>query len=168
MLSLRPVAAHPDTRSLPDLLPGGFASARLPRLPCDRAKLHADVIDAQVVDPIRSIHLPESWDPIVRQMIDMQREEADPEAERKEIRGMLRMIRKTLKEKLALLERVPESAINRAVHTLLDLHETRENTTLEERKDLVHVMLQDVGVDVAGKQILWSKSVRITSRSSPS
>ena len=109
-------------------------------------------------------------------MIDTQLEKADPEAERKEIRGMLRMVREnfehglsegeeyqywqkvsSLKEKLALLERVPESAINRAVNTLLDLRETWENTTQEERKDLVHVMLQEVGVDVAGKRILWVK-----------
>jgi site-specific DNA recombinase len=138
--------------------------------------VHAEVIDTQVADLIRSIHLPENWDPIVRQMIDTQREKADPEAERKEIRGMLRMVREnfehglyegeeyqywqkvsSLKEKLALLDRVPESAINRAVHTLLDLSETWKNTTLEERKDLLHVMLQEVGVDVAGKQILWIK-----------
>jgi len=138
--------------------------------------VHAEVIDTQVADLIRSIHLPENWEPIVRQMIDTQREKADPEAERKEIRGMLRMIREnfehglyegeeyqywqkvsSLKEKLALLDRVPESAINRALHTLLDLRETWENTTLVERKDLVHVMLQEVGVDVATKQILWIK-----------
>jgi len=62
-----------------------------------------------------------------------------------------------LKEKLALLERTPEPAINRAAKTLLDLRETWENTTLEERKDLVHVMLQEVGVDVAARRILWVK-----------
>ena len=63
-----------------------------------------------------------------------------------------------LKEKLALLERIPESAINRAARTLLDLRETWENTTKEERKDLVHVMIQEVGVDVAAKQVLWVKT----------
>ena len=64
----------------------------------------------------------------------------------------------TLKEKLALLDRVPDSAINRAAHTLLDLSETWENTTQEERKDLVHVMIQEVGVDVAAKRVLWVKA----------
>ena len=54
-----------------------------------------------------------------------------------------------LKEKLALLERIPEPAINRAARTLLDLRETWESTTKEERKDLVHIMIQEVGVDVA-------------------
>lgn len=144
--------------------------------PVDGQSVRAEQIDSQVADLIRSIHLPENWDPIVRQMIDAQREKADPETERKEIRAQLRMIREnfehglyegeeyqywqkvsSLKEKLVLLERIPESAINRAVHTLLDLRETWENTTLEERKDLVHVMLQQVGVDVAAKRILWVK-----------
>jgi site-specific DNA recombinase len=138
--------------------------------------VRAELIDSQAADLIRSIHLPENWDPIVRQMIDNQREKVDPEAERKEIRGMLRMIRENfehglyedeeyqywqkvsaLKEKLTLLERVPEGAINRAAHTLLDLRETWENATLEERKDLVHVMIQEVGCDVAAKRILWVK-----------
>jgi hypothetical protein len=64
----------------------------------------------------------------------------------------------TLKEKLALLERVPEPAINRAAQTLLDLRETWENTTQEERRDLVHVMIHEVGVDMAAKRILWVKA----------
>lgn len=62
-----------------------------------------------------------------------------------------------LKEKLALLERTPEPAINRAAKTLLDLRATWENTTQEERKDLVHVMIQEVGVDMAAKCMLWVK-----------
>jgi hypothetical protein len=83
----------------------------------------------------------------VRQTLDDQRERANPEAERKDIRGMLRLIRENferglyegeeyrywqkvsaLKEKLTVLERVPESAINRAARTLLDLRETWEST----------------------------------------
>jgi hypothetical protein len=138
--------------------------------------VHAEVIDTQVADLIRSIRLPENWEPIVRQMIEAQREKTDPEAERKDIRNTLRLIREnyehgvyegeeyqywqkisSLKEKLALLERIPESAINRAARTLLDLRETWENTTLEERKDLVHVMIQEVGCDVAAKRVLWVK-----------
>ena len=62
------------------------------------------------------------------------------------------------KEKLELLNRIPEAAIGRAARTLLDLRETWENTTKEERKDLVHVMLQEVGVDVLAKRVLWVKA----------
>jgi hypothetical protein len=61
-------------------------------------------------------------------------------------------------ESSRLLVHLPESAINRAVRTLLDLRETWESTTKEEHKDLVHVMLQDVGVDVVAKRILWMKA----------
>jgi hypothetical protein len=55
------------------------------------------------------------------------------------------------------LERVPEPAINRAAQTLLDLRETWENTTQEERRDLVRVMIQEVGVDMSAKGIVWLK-----------
>ena len=138
--------------------------------------VHAETIDAQVADLIRSIHLPDNWDPIIRQMIEAQQSTADPEVERKEIRNSLRLMRENyerglyegeeyqywqkvtaLKEKLALLERVPEAAIKRAAHTLLDLRETWENSSQEERRDLVHIMIQQVGCDVAAKQILWIK-----------
>jgi len=64
----------------------------------------------------------------------------------------------TLKEKMALLERTPEPAINQAAKTLLDLSETRESTTQEERVDLVHVMIQEVGVDMAAKCMLWIRA----------
>jgi hypothetical protein len=139
--------------------------------------VRAETIDAQVAELIRSIHLPENWEPIVRLMLNEQRDQVDPEAERKEIRSMLRLMREnferglyegeeyqywqkvsTMKEKLSLLERVPEPAINRAAQTLLDLRETWENTTQEERKDLVHVMIQEVGIDMADKCILWVKA----------
>jgi len=139
--------------------------------------MRADLIDDQVAELIRSIHLPDNWEPIVRQMLDNQRERADPEAERKEIRGMLRLMRDNferglyegeeyqywqkvsgLKEKLALLERVPEPALNRAARTLLDLRKTWESTTKEERKDLVHIMIQEFGVDVEIKRVLWVKA----------
>jgi hypothetical protein len=58
----------------------------------------------------------------------------------------------TLKERLNLLEHIPESAVNRVARTLLDLLETWQNGTKEERKDLVHIMLKEVGVDVESKQ----------------
>jgi hypothetical protein len=103
-------------------------------------------------------------------MLDEQHGRADPETERKETRGMLRLMRDNferglyegeeyqywqkvsgLKDKLALLDRVPEVAINRAACTLLDLRETWENSTQEERRDLVYIMIQEVGVDVTVK-----------------
>jgi hypothetical protein len=63
-----------------------------------------------------------------------------------------------LKEKLALLERVPEPALIRAARTLLDLRLTSESTIKEERKDLDHIMIQEIGVDVEIKRVLWVKA----------
>ena len=57
-----------------------------------------------------------------------------------------------LKEKLGLLNRVPETAINKAAQTLLDLRKT-----WEERKQLVHLMIQEVGCDVESKCLKWVK-----------
>jgi hypothetical protein len=99
------------------------------------------------------MHLPENWEPIVQQMLDNQRERADPKAECKEIRSMLRLMRdnferglydgeeyqywqkvNALKEKLELLNRIPEAAIDRAARALLNLHDSWEWATREERK----------------------------------
>ena len=47
---------------------------------------------------------------------------------------------------------------NSVARTLLDLRETWENSTKAERKELVHIMIQDVGVDVTIKRVLWVKA----------
>jgi len=56
------------------------------------------------------------------------------------------------------LERVPEPVINRVAQTLLDLRETWEWATKEERRDLVRMMIQEVGVDVIVKRVVWVKA----------
>ncbi len=63
-----------------------------------------------------------------------------------------------LKEKLDLLSRVPEPAIERAARTLLDLRESWEWATKEERRMLVRSMIQEVGCDVSTKKIAWIKA----------
>lgn len=109
-------------------------------------------------------------------MIDSQRDKADPEIERKEIRTMLRLLRENferglyegeeyqywqkvgaLKEKLSLFDRMPEYAINQAARTMLDLRETWKNASQGERKDLVQLLIQEVGCDVIGKTVHWIK-----------
>ena len=62
-----------------------------------------------------------------------------------------------LKEKLGLLSRVPEADIDRAARTLLNLHDSWEWATREERKMLVRTMIQEVGCDVGSKCIIWVK-----------
>ena len=63
-----------------------------------------------------------------------------------------------MKEKLDLLSRLPEPAIERAARTLLDLRDSWEWATKEERKDLAGMMIQEVGVDVAAKRVIWIKA----------
>ena len=59
-----------------------------------------------------------------------------------------------LKEKLAILERTPNPAINRAAQTWLYFREIWENTPQEERRDLVQAMIQKVSVDMEARCIL--------------
>ncbi len=40
---------------------------------------------------------------------------------------------------------------------MLNLRKTWGNTTQEERRDLVHVMIQEAGCDVGTKRIVWVK-----------
>jgi hypothetical protein len=63
-----------------------------------------------------------------------------------------------LKERLDLFSRFPEPAIEQATRTLLDLRESWEWATKEERKDLACMMIQEVGVDVAAKRVVWIKA----------
>lgn len=62
-----------------------------------------------------------------------------------------------LKEKLELLNRIPEAAIDRAARNLLNLHDSWEWATREERKMLVRTMMQEAGCDVGTKRIVWVK-----------
>ena len=114
-------------------------------------------------------------------MLHEKQDRPDPETERKEIRSMLRLMRDNyergmyegeeyqywqkvngLKEKLELLNRIPETAIERAALTLLNLHDSWEWATHEERKMLVRTMIQEAGCDVGTKRIVWVKSMRTT------
>ena len=62
--------------------------------------MRAEWIDAQLAELIRSFRLPENRELVVRQMLDAQRERANPEAERKDIRGMPRLVRKNFEHGL--------------------------------------------------------------------
>ncbi len=62
-----------------------------------------------------------------------------------------------LKEKLALLNRVPEADIDRVAPTLLNLHDRWEWATRVERKMLGRTMIQEVSCDMGSKRILRVK-----------
>jgi site-specific DNA recombinase len=144
--------------------------------PYSGQSIHADNLDEQVATLIQSLKLTPTWEVDVRKLLQDEQDRPDPETERKEIRSMLRLMRdnyerglyegeeykywqkvNSLKEKLELLTRIPESAIERAALTLLNLHDSWEWATREERKMLVRTMIQEVGCDVGTKRIMWIK-----------
>jgi hypothetical protein len=55
--------------------------------------IRAVEIDGQVAELIQSIRLPFDWETMVRKLLHEQRDQVDPESERKEIRTMLRLMR---------------------------------------------------------------------------
>jgi site-specific DNA recombinase len=144
--------------------------------PYSGQSIHADRLDEQVAALIQSLKLTPTWEEDVRKLLHDEQDRPDPESERKEIRSMLRLMRdnyerglyegeeyqywqkvNSLKEKLNLLTRIPESAIERAALTLLNLNDSWEWATREERKMLVRTMIQEVGCDVGTKCIVWVK-----------
>ena len=144
--------------------------------PYSGQSIHADKLDEQVAALIQSLKLTANWEEDVRKLVHDEQDRPDPETERKEIRTMLRLMRdnyergmyegeeyqywqkvNALKEKLELLNRIPEAAIDRAARTLLNLHDSWEWATREERKMLVRTMIQEAGCDVGTKRIVWVK-----------
>ncbi len=144
--------------------------------PYSGQSIHADDLDEQVADLIKSLKLTHTWEGDVRKLLHEEKDGPDPETERKEIRTVMRLMRdnyerglyegeeyqywqkvNALKEKLELLNRIPEAAIDRAARTLLNLHDSWEWATKEERRMLVRTMVQEVGCDVGTKRIMWVK-----------
>jgi hypothetical protein len=124
---------------------------------------------------VQSLRLPANWEDAVRRLCQQQ-DRLDPETERKEICSMLRLMRdnyerglyegeeyqywqkvNSLKGKIDLLTRKPESAIERAALTLLNSRDSWEWATREEHKQLVRTMIQEAGCDVGSKSIVWVK-----------
>lgn len=55
------------------------------------------------------------------------------------------------------LMRTSPVAINLEAKTLLNLRESWENATQEEQRELVHLMLQEVGCSIREQQVIWVK-----------
>lgn len=144
--------------------------------PAKRFSVAADLIDEQVAILIQSLKLPPDWETLVRELMEKSAPDSDPDAEKRRLREQLRRVRnayiqglyddddylyrretETLKERLAMLERTPASAIHRAAQTLLGIRESWGYATQEERRDLVQIILQEVCCDILGKQVVWVK-----------
>ncbi len=104
--------------------------------PYSGQSIHAEALDEQVAALVQSLKLTTTWEQDVRKLLHDDQDEPDPEAERKEIHSMLRLMRdnyerglyegeeyqywqkvNALKEKLVLLNRILEAAIGRAART---------------------------------------------------
>lgn len=144
--------------------------------PDSHTSVRTQMIDDQIADLIRSLKLPPDWETEVRKMLQEKDGNIDLEIQRKEIREQIRRMRvsyergmykeeehifwrevESLQEKLSRLERPEVDAINQAARNLLNLRDGWEKATLEERRELTQMMLQEVGCSVREKQVMWVK-----------
>ena len=136
--------------------------------------IHAEILEDQIAALIQSLKLPPTWEEDVRKLLRSEHKGPDPEAECKEIRQTLRMMRdnyerglyedeefqywqkvNALKEKLDLLKRPTDRGIKQAVSTVLNMQQSWEWATRDERRSLVRAMIKKAACDVDRKHILW-------------
>jgi site-specific DNA recombinase len=139
-----------------------------------RTGANADVIDDQAAQLIKSLSLPEDWESAVKDVMKMSSTEPDPENERRRIREQLQRMRdnynlglydddkhtylrqvKEFKDKMALLKQTPPNVIQQAANTLLNLRESWEYATQDERRTLTQMILQEVACDVLETKVVW-------------
>ena len=144
--------------------------------PCARTSVRSSIIDEQISSLVQSLKLPSDWELAVRKMLQEKGEKPDPEMERKEIREQIRRMRtaynhgiykddeylfwseiEALQERLKRLEMPQEAMINRAALTLLNLKESWQEATLEEQRELVQIMIQEVACSIQEQQVTWVK-----------
>jgi DNA invertase Pin-like site-specific DNA recombinase len=141
-----------------------------------RRSVRADAIDVQIAEWLRAIRLRENWEQLIPDSLNKQRGHADPAKQGREIKAKLRLERQnfesglydgeeqiywqkiiSLNEQLVSIEYITKNAIEKATSILLELPKNWEYMTKVERKDKVHLILQEVGVDLTAQQILWIK-----------
>ncbi|MFZ6027784.1 MAG: recombinase family protein [Chloroflexota bacterium] len=134
----------------------------------------ADVIDEQVAQLIRALRLPEQWEEAVQAVMKVSPDGPNPETEKRRLREQLHRMRenytlglyeddqhtyrkqvKEIQDKLALLKQAPHNIVQQAAATLLNLRESWEYATPEERRTLTQMILQEVGCDVLETQVVW-------------
>ena len=62
-----------------------------------------------------------------------------------------------LQDRLNRLELPQETMINRAAQTLLNLKESWREATLEEQRELIQMMFQEVACSIQDQQVTWIK-----------
>jgi site-specific DNA recombinase len=139
--------------------------------------VHSELIDTQIAELIESIHLPDNWEQLLHRAMEIRCQDGDSEIERKEIENQLCHMKKnyeyglydgeekqywqkvsSMKDRLSFLEYFPETAAYRAARNLLSISETWEAVTEDEHKKLMRCMLQEIGVDLEAKRMVWLKA----------
>jgi hypothetical protein len=140
--------------------------------------IQADLIDAKISRIIQSINLPGDWKIPLKVILQEagEGETLDSEAERKKLWEKLRELRElkrrglyegeehlfwreveNLQEQLTALERIPSSNLETAITTLLSIKSIWTHATLEEQRDLVQMILEEVVCDLSNQKLLWVK-----------
>ncbi|GEM_PF-793419 len=134
----------------------------------------AKVLEKQVANLIRALQLPTGWQAAVQEELAKEQAGPDPEIERREIRTQLRRLRdnyemgqytgeeyvyrqkvNVLQQKLSLLQRVPDTSLNKAACALLSLNETWDWATREEQHKLIRMLFYKVACDVVERRVVW-------------
>jgi hypothetical protein len=140
--------------------------------------IHADLIDGQVEQLMLALRLPENWEISLDHMLRSAHDGDvfNPDAERKRLRDDLRELRElkrrklydgeehlfwreveAIQEKLAKLDQAQTSNVHQAAHFLNTIPAAWAHATQEERRELVQMLLAEVGCDLLEKRIRWIK-----------
>jgi site-specific DNA recombinase len=140
--------------------------------------IRADLVDQQVEKLILALKLPEDWESAIEEIVRSAQNPSvlDIEVERKRLREELRELREmkrrhlyageehvfwheveTIQERLAALKQEPSKNVNFSVDTLLSIPFAWAHATQEERRDLVKIILEEVGCDLDAQKIVWVK-----------
>jgi hypothetical protein len=144
--------------------------------PNKRTSVRSAIIDDQIAFLVQSLKLPADWEQAVRKMLQEDQTGPDLEQERKEIREKIRRMRtgyergiykdeehlfwreiETLQQRLEKTEAPGKNAINQSAETLLNLSDSWIKATKEEQRELVQMMLQEVGCNIRSQEVVWVK-----------
>jgi hypothetical protein len=140
--------------------------------------VRADIIEDQIGALFKAIRLPADWQSAIQEIFVESQVNGgiDPRAEIKAIKEELRELREmkrrklydgdehvfwreveALQEKLKALQQTPVTSISSNANRLISIHETWGGSTREEQRELVQIVLQQVGCDLETKKVTWVK-----------
>lgn len=135
-------------------------------------------IDEQIAQLIQHLVLPENWRKAVVELLQAEKSGPDPETERARLRADLRRLRENyernlyageehaywrkveqLQSQLAALNTAPQTQVIQLGERLISIQNAWALATQEERRELVHMVMEAVGCDMALGRIVWIQPV---------